>query len=123
MNNKIAGLIGAIAGLAIITTAQAAISPVPIPQSLEPSSYTDLLAPVANPIGMLNAAAARSQPPATRPAADFQLAAAHDYHHGYFRNYHHRYYGYSGYYHRHYDDHHHAFIGIPGLGGVVLNGR
>jgi hypothetical protein len=50
MDKKIAGLLGAIAGLATIGTAQAAINPAAVPDTLQASSYTDLLTPIAHPI-------------------------------------------------------------------------
>jgi hypothetical protein len=96
MDKKIAGLLGAVAGLATIGTAQAAINPAAVPDALQASSYADLLSPIAHPIALLKAdEAARAQKPAAKPAADFQVAAAHHHHHHtYSRNYHH---------HHHYD--------------------
>jgi hypothetical protein len=120
MDKKIAGLLGAIAGLATIGTAQAAINPAAVPDTLQASSYTDLLTPIAHPIALLKADdAARAQKPAAEPAADFQLAENyhhhhHHYHHTYSRNYHH---------HHRYDHRRSAFFGIPGLGGVVTDHR
>jgi hypothetical protein len=120
MDKKIAGLIGAVAGLATIGTAQAAINPVAVPDALQASSYADLLPPIAHPIALLKADdAARTQKPAAEPAADFQVAAAyhhhhHHHHHTYSRNYHH---------HHHYNHRKSAFFGVPGLGGVVINRR
>ncbi|MBV8738947.1 MAG: hypothetical protein JO007_17155 [Alphaproteobacteria bacterium] len=94
MDKKIAGLLGAIAGLATLGTAQAAINPAAVPDALQASSYADLLTPIAHPIALLKADdAARAQKPAAEPAADFQMAAAHHHHHNhrhhYSRNYHH----------------------------------
>jgi hypothetical protein len=107
-------LLGAIAGLATIGTAQAAINPAAVPDTLQASSYTDLLTPIAHPIALLKADAARAQKPAAEPAADFQLAESyhhhHHHHHTYSRNYHH---------HHRYDHRRSAFFGIPGLGGVA----
>jgi hypothetical protein len=118
MDKKIAGLLGAVAGLATIGTAQAAINPAAVPDTLQASSYTGLLSPIAHPIALLKADdAARAQKPAAEPAADFQAAAAHHHHHHhhtYSRNYHH--------YH-HYNRRKSAFFGVPGLSGVVINRR
>ena len=56
MDKKIAGLLGAVAGLATMSTAQAAISPASNPAAgSKASSYADLLAPIANPIAQLQA--------------------------------------------------------------------
>ena len=121
MDNTIAGLLGAVAGLATAATAHAAISPAPMPQTLEAPSYADLLAPIANPIELLRADdAARVQQPAAEPAADFEVVAAQHHHHHYSRNsHHHHHQRYSHNYHHH---HHHPVFGIPGF-GVVVNGR
>ncbi len=123
MDKKIAGLLGALAGLATAGGAQAAIDPAATsPQALQVTSYADLLAPIANPVGLLRAVEA-AQPPEPHPAADFQLAA---YHHNYryserHAKAHHHHHHARVYHHHHH--HNNAFFGIPGLGGVVLNGR
>ena len=112
MDKRIAGLLGAVAGLATIGTAQAAINPAAVPDTLQASSYADLLTPIAHPIALLKADdAARAPKPAAEPAADFQVAAAYHHYHTYSRNYH----------HHHYNRRKSAFFGIPGLGGVVIN--
>jgi hypothetical protein len=125
MDKKIAGLLGALAGLATAGGAQAAINPAATsPQALQVTSYADLLAPIANPVDLLRAVDA-SQPPEPRPAADFQLAAYHDHHYRYseHRSNAHHHHHHARVYHHHHHHHNHAFFGIPGLGGVVLNGR
>src|ERR1700739_3620136 len=51
MDQKIAGLLGAVAGLATAGAAQAAIEPAPnASEALHASSYADLLTPVPNAI-------------------------------------------------------------------------
>jgi len=111
MDKKIAGLLGAVAGLATIGTAQAAINPAAGQDALQAYSYADLLTPIAHPIALLKADdAARAQKPAAEPAADFQLAENyhhHHHHHTYSRNYHH---------HHRYDHRRSAFFSIPGWG-------
>ncbi len=127
MDKKIAGLLGAVAGLATIGAAQAAVEPAPGPSEAA-SSYADLLAPVPNAVAALKADnQARSQ--------NIELA---QYYYNPYYGYSYPYYGYYGgypYYHHHhhhhhtyYNNHHHhhhnsAYIGIPGVGGVVVNGR
>jgi hypothetical protein len=127
MDKKIVGLLGAVAGLATVGSAQAAIHPVPNPsEALQASSYADLLAPVPNAAELLKADdAAHAQQPSAA-ADDFELARAFYplYRHHHHHHHHHSYYGPYGYrgYHRryHHHHHHHAFIGIPGIGGVVV---
>lgn len=120
MDKRIAGLLGAVAGLATIGTAQAAINPAAVPDTLQASSYADLLTPIAHPIALLKADdAARAPKPAAEPAADFQVAAAHHHHY----HHHHRTYSRNYHHHHHYDHRKSAFVGIPGLGGVVINHR
>ena len=103
MDKKIAGLLGAVAGLATIGTAQAAINPAAVPDALQASSqvssYADLLTPIAHPIALLKADdSRRPQKPAAQPSADFQLAANHHHHH-----HHHRHYSRNYHHHHHYD--------------------
>lgn len=125
MDKKIAGLLGAVAGLATISSAQAAPEPGPAPsEALQASSYADLLAPISNPVAALEADnAARAQ--------NLELAQYYNYYP--YSNYysypppyyhHHHHHHHNNYYSRH-DHHHHnsAFIGIPGVGGVVVPTR
>lgn len=131
MEKKIAGLLGAVAGLATMSGAQAAIPAAPEPaDALQASSYADLLAPIANPVELLEADnAARAQQPARKSLDEVQVAQAYYYppysypyynyhHHHHHNNYYRRY----SYHHHHHHHHHHnsAFIGIPGIGGVVV---
>lgn len=56
MEKKTAGLLGALAGLAAMGTAQAAIAPPASPaEALHVSSYADLLAPVPDAVAVLKA--------------------------------------------------------------------
>lgn len=132
MDKTIAGLIGAVAGLATANGAQAAINPPAPSEALNASSYADLLTPIANPVELLNADnAARAQQ--ARPAADFQVAQGYYPGYGYYPYngyysypyYHHhhqnRYYRPYSYHHHHHHHHHNsAFIGIPGVGEIVV---
>lgn len=127
MDKTIAGLIGAVAGLATASGAQAAVNPPTPSEALNASSYADLLAPIANPVELLKADnAARAQEP--QPAADFLVAQAYYPYTGYYPytypyyHHHHHHHHHHAYYRRHHHHHHHnsAFIGIPGVGGVVV---
>ena len=130
MEKKLVGLIGAVAGLATAGGAQAAIDPTALSEALHASSYADLLAPIANPVELLKADnAAREQ-----QAADFQVAQGYPYYgnypysgyynYPYYHHHHHHnnYYRPYSYHHHHHHHHHHnsAFIGIPGVGGIVV---
>jgi hypothetical protein len=141
MDKRHAGMLGAVAGLAAIGSAQAA-QPAALPQAApQPASYADLLAPIPNAGELLqqdNAARA-----AAKAAADVQLAQGYYYNgqyyygspypyrvpygypgpYGYDRPYYRRYYHHHHHHHHYHHHHHHgAFIGIPGVGGLVLRG-
>ncbi|MBV8738948.1 MAG: hypothetical protein JO007_17160 [Alphaproteobacteria bacterium] len=123
MDKKIAGLLGAVAGLATISSTQAAPEPGATPsEALQASSYADLLAPIPDPVAALEADnAARAQ--------NLKLAQYYGYYPNsnyypyppppYYHHHHHNYYS------RHDHHHHHnsAFIRIPGVGGVVVPTR
>lgn len=127
MDKKIAGLLGAVAGLATAGAAQAAIEPAPnASEALHVSSYADLLTPVPNAVEALKADnAAREQNiklaqayygysyPPPPPAYGYYPYYHHHHHH-----HHHNHYGYNR--HDHHHHHNSAYIGIPGVGGVVV---
>jgi G3E family GTPase len=127
MDKKLAGLLGAVAGLATITTVQAATTPAADPaEALAASSYADLLAPISNPAAVLQADnAARAK--AVERLNDVELAQAYYYpaysppspNYRYNRRHHHHHHHHAAHHHHH---HHHnaAVIGIPGVGGVVV---
>lgn len=122
MDKRIAGLLGAVAGLATVGAAQAAIDPAAV-MSLQPAAYADLLTPIVHPIALLQADdAARVQRLLAKPAADFEVAAAGDHHHHHY--YHHHHFGYSRNYHHHsYDRRRSALIGSPEFGDAGVNRR
>ena len=135
MDPKIAGLLGAVAGLATMNTAQAATSPAPNPaEALQASSYADLLAPISDAAAVLEADNAARATAAER-LNEVELAQgyyypyysppppvyrydypAYNYHH------HHHHHHHHAYAHHHHHHHNNAFIGIPGVGGVVVGG-
>ena len=94
MNKRIAGLLGAAAALTTMSAAQAAVPP---GELAPPSSYAELLAPVANASAALKADDARL---AENSAGEVQLAQY--YHH----HYHHHHYHHHHYHHHHYHHHH-----------------
>jgi hypothetical protein len=140
MEKKTAGLLGAVAGLAAMGTAQAAIHPASMPSEvLQASSYADLLAPIPNALALLRADdEARAQEPLADDLNGVQLVQGYyynqppppqyygnpypynrpDYHSPYYRRHHHHHH-----HHHHHNHHHSAFIGLPGLGGLVIGAR
>ena len=123
MDKKIAGLLGAVAGIATIGAAQAAPQPAQN-SSQAPSSYADLLAPIANPVEALQADnAARAQAPEAELAQYYYYgygpryyAPPYYYHH----HHHHHHHHHRAYYHHHHHHHHSSFVGIPGIGGIEV---
>lgn len=107
MDKKIAALLGAVAGVATMGSAQAATGPATNgSEVLQPSSYADLLAPVANPVEALKADdAARAQ----EAAAEVQLAQYYPYPYPppYYRYRHHHHHAYWRRSHHHHHHHHH----------------
>jgi hypothetical protein len=122
MDKKIAGLLGAAAAVATVGGAQASTAPAQAPNDpLTARSYADLLTPIPNATEALIADNARLE---AKPSEGVQLAQYHHHHHhhGYHRYYHHHHHHHHGYY-RHYHHHHHhgAYIGVPGVGGLVIH--
>ena len=116
MDKKIAALLGAVAGVATMGSAQAAMSPSNDGvESLQASSYADLLAPVPNAVEALKADdAARAQ----EAAAEVQLAQYYPYPYPppyyYYRHHHHHHhhrYWRRSYHHHHHHHHHHNWRG------------
>ncbi|MGC2779407.1 MAG: hypothetical protein WA418_27600 [Bradyrhizobium sp.] len=120
MDKKIAGLLGAVAAVGALGTAQASAAPAPT-EVLNATSYADLLEPIPNAARVLQALDEQA-PPAAEPTV--QLAQwyhhhhhHHHHHHGYGRGYGYGYgYGYGPrvyvvpprrYYHHHHHHHHH----------------
>jgi hypothetical protein len=121
MDKKIVGLLGAAAAVATVGGAQAAQTS---NDPLTARSYADLLTPIPNATEALIADNARLE---AQPAKSVQLAQYyyhhhHHHHHGYYRYYHHHHHHHHGYYRYHHHHHHHhgAYIGVPGVGGLVI---
>jgi hypothetical protein len=108
MDKKIAALLGAVAGVATMGSAQAATGPASnTSEALEASSYADLLAPVPNAVEALKADdAARAR----EAAAEVQLAQYYPYPYPppyYYYHRHHHHHAYWRRYHHHHHHHHH----------------
>jgi hypothetical protein len=111
MGTKIAGLLGAVAALSTMGTAQATPAPAPT-DPLQANSYADLLEPIPNAMALLQTV--DEQAPAKSADANVQLAQYHHHHH------HHHHHGYRRYgpivvvpryrhHHHHHHHHHHGY--------------
>jgi hypothetical protein len=122
MDKKIAGLLGAVAGLATMSAAQAATQPAANPpEALQASSYADLLAPIPNAAAVLRADdAARAEAPASGAMEGIQVTQAYYPYQPYYRHHHHHHHRYYSRRYSHHYHHHGAFVGVPGVGGVVI---
>jgi hypothetical protein len=100
MDQKIVGIVGAIAGLASLGATQSTATATPNPEALKGAqSFAELLDPIPNALAMLRAAdriaPAQNQ---AEPTADVKVAQNHHHHH------HHRYVKPKR---RHHHHHHH----------------
>lgn len=122
MDKKFAGLLGAAAAVAMMGGAQASTGSVPTSSDpIAAQSYADLLTPIPNATEALVADNARHD---ANSADGVQLAQYHHHHHHhhhrYFRHHHHHHHRYFRRHHHHHHHHRGAFIGVPGVGGVVV---
>jgi hypothetical protein len=123
MDKKIAGLLSAVAGLATVGAAQAAVNPAPS-GALHASSYADLLAPVPNAAAQLKADnAARAEQGEVELAQYYYNYGSPPYYYYHHHHHHHHHHHAYRYYRDHHHHHHSAFIGVPGVGGVVVDTR
>lgn len=118
MDKRIAGLLGAVAAVTTVTGAQAATqAPSNGTAALQASSYADLLVPVPNATAALIADnELRAQVAPAQRVDGVKVADDHHHHHVIIIKRHRRHY-------RHHHHHHHherSFIGVPGVGGVVV---
>jgi hypothetical protein len=105
MDKKIAGLLGAVAAVSTMGTAQAAPALNPT-ETLRANSFADLLEPIPNAAALLQAV--DQQPQAETPDGNVQMARYHHHHH----HHHHAYRRYVPRIivvprHRHHHHHHH----------------
>ncbi|MDE8348527.1 MAG: hypothetical protein POG74_03465 [Acidocella sp.] len=129
MNKKAAGLIGVIAGLASMGTAEALPNPDYLAhETMQVSSYKDLLKPIPNAVEQLKAhdAMLAAQQAKTGTVILAQYDGQNDHHH----HHHHEQYNPPYYapppppppvYHHHHHHHHGAVIFVPGLGYINAN--
>ena len=114
MDKKIAGLLGAVATLGAMNTAQAAPLPSPAPTDvLRANSFADLLEPIANAAAVLQAVDESQTVPL---ASDNVVPAQFYYHHHHHHHHHHAYRPrivivppYYRRHHHHHHHHHHSF--------------
>jgi hypothetical protein len=111
MDSKVVGVIGAIAGLASLDTAQAApVSGANANQLAPARSYAELLEPIPNAVALLQAAEAADAARilSEEPDAKLQLVWHHHHHHHHWRHHHHhRWWRHHHHHHHHWWRHHH----------------
>ncbi|MBO0755717.1 MAG: hypothetical protein J2P54_07635 [Bradyrhizobiaceae bacterium] len=109
MDQKIVGIVGAVAGLASLDATQGAATAAPNPQGFsDAKSYAELLDPIPNALTRLRAAdAAAASAAQTENAGELSGVelAQYYYRHHHHHHHHHRYFRY--YYHHHHHHHHH----------------
>ena len=117
MDQKIAGIVGAVAGLTCVDVAQAAVV-APNPQGFaDAKSYAELLEPIPNALALLQSADAARAVGTEHDAdvgANVQLARwyhhhHHHHHHRFFRHHHHHHRYWRRYHHHHHHHHHHHY--------------
>lgn len=116
MDKTVAGLIGAISGLAALDGAQAAPIAAPNVTGLEPArSYAELLEPIPNAVAVLRAAEAAEAARLDEKAPTAQLVGYHHHHHHHHRWYHHHHHHHRvivirpRHHHHHHHHHHRAY--------------
>ena len=127
MDIRTVGLLGAIAGAATVVTAHAAPAQAnEATPSLAPSSYTELLGPVDDPVTQLKAhdAALREQDargPASEGVRSPNVRRVNEHHHHHHHHHHEQHRSYHSHYrrhgypprqHHHHHHHNHAHFGI-----------
>jgi hypothetical protein len=109
MDKKIAGLLGAVAALGTMSTAQAVPVPAPAPADvLQANSFADLLEPIPNAKALLETIDERG--PA--PSAEDNVQLAQFYHHHHHHHHHWRrppvvFVPHRRWHHHHHHHHHH----------------
>ena len=102
MEKRVAALLGAVAAIGTLSTAQAAPDPASEPTGvLQANSYAELLQPIPNAAATLKVIDERT--PAASAEARVQLAQAHHHHH----HHHHRTIAIRRHRHHHHHHHHH----------------
>jgi hypothetical protein len=107
MDRNVAGLLGAMGVLAATVPAHAATSaPLAVDDSMQVTSYSDLLKPIPNALALMKAASAAgnepgSSGPAFEPEATVQDVQFHHHHHHRYRR--------RRYHHHHHHHHHQTY--------------
>ncbi|HEY3677492.1 MAG TPA: hypothetical protein VGL45_02150 [Bradyrhizobium sp.] len=120
MDKKIAGLLGAVAAVGALASAQAAPAPVPLASDpLQVNSYSDLLEPIPNAVAVLKVLDERAPASAEGNVqlAQFYHHHHHHHHHNHWRRgprigivigrHHHHHHFYHHHHHHFYHHHHH----------------
>jgi hypothetical protein len=119
VDQKIVGIVGAVAGLASLDATQGAATAAPNPQGLSSAkSYAELLDPIPNALAVLRAAdaaaasAAQTQTPGEVSGVElaqyyYHHHHHHHHHHRYFRHHHHHNWWWRRHHHHHHHHHHH----------------
>ncbi len=114
MEKKIAALLGTVAALGTVASAQAAPAPVVASDVLRANSYAELLEPISNAGALLQAMDEQQ----SGVSQEGNIQSAQFYHHHHHHHHHHHYRGpgfvirtpfgaYGRYYHHHHHHHHH----------------
>jgi hypothetical protein len=110
MDQKIVGIVGAVAGLATLDATQGTAAAAPNPQGFaDAKSYAELLDPIPNARARLQAAADRAANQ-DGEVGNVELVQYRYYHHHHHHHHHHRYYHHHHHHHhfwRRYHHHHH----------------
>jgi hypothetical protein len=102
MDQKIVGIVGAIAGLATLGATQGTATATPNPEALKGAqSFAGLLDPIPNALAMLRAADSTAPRNQAEQTTDVRVAQNHHHHH------HHRYVKPKRRHHHHHHHHHH----------------
>ncbi|HLJ00025.1 MAG TPA: hypothetical protein VKT76_09925 [Bradyrhizobium sp.] len=100
MQNKITGLLSAVAALGALGTAQA--TPAPDPNEvLKANSFAELLEPIPNAIALLKVVEESQAKPAEEGNVQLAQYYRHHHHHHFWRRYRHH--------HHHHHHHHHGY--------------
>ena len=101
MDQKIVGIVGAIAGLVSLDAAQGTATAMPNPEAPKGArSFAELLDPIPNALAMLRAADSTAPRNQAEQTTDVRVAQNHHHHH------HHRYVKPKRRHHHHHHHHH-----------------
>jgi hypothetical protein len=112
VDQKIVGIVGAVAGLAALDVTQGAATAAPNPQGFtNAKSYAELLDPIPNALALLQENDARAAQ--DQKASGVELAQYHHHHHHHhhhwWRRYHHHHHHHHWWRRYHHHHHHHHY--------------